>query len=93
MEAYEEAYVEAIIENLGARMATCMREDAETEMVRDRARLTDGGRLWACGYVTSRLSMLRADAADTPNLSAADHHRIRDLVDRHESTIASELHS
>ena len=94
MEPYEEEYLEAILENLSTSMAQCMREgDAGVELVRNRSQLTDSGRLWVCGYVTSRLSMMRAGEVGNPNLSPEDLDRVHEVVARHESAIAEQLYS
>jgi hypothetical protein len=94
MEPYEEAYLEAILENLATSIAQCLRDGGvDVELAESRDRLTDGGRLWVCGYVTSRLSMLRAGEGGNPNLSADDLERVHEVVDRHQSAIACQLHS
>ncbi|SEN91066.1 hypothetical protein SAMN05216388_100630 [Halorientalis persicus] len=94
MEQYEEAYLEAILENLSTSMAQCLREgDPGVELVRNRSQLTDSGRFWVCDYVTSRLSMVRVGEGGNPNLTADDLDRVREVVGRHESAIAEQLYS
>ncbi|WP_335999513.1 hypothetical protein [Halorientalis halophila] len=94
MEPYEEAYLEAILENLGTSMAHCMRDgEPGVELVESESELTNSGRLWVCGYVTSRLSTMRAGAGGNPNLTVTDLDRVEAVVDRHESTIAGHLYS
>ncbi|MFD1589483.1 hypothetical protein ACFR9U_21105 [Halorientalis brevis] len=94
MESYEQAYLEMIVENMAASMANCMRDGVvDFEMVAGPDHLTDRGRLWVCGYMTSRLSMIRAGTHGNPNLSTADLTRLKDLVEQHESAIAAELYS
>jgi hypothetical protein len=43
--------------------------------------------------VTSRLSMVRVGEGGNPNLTAEDLDRVREVVGRHESAIAEQLHS
>ena len=94
MEPYEEAYLEEIVENLTSSMANCLRnENSDVDLLRDSRRLSPGGRLWVCGFVTSRLSMLRSSTGGNPNLTAADLSHVEDLVGRHEAAIASDLYS
>ncbi|AQL41767.1 hypothetical protein BV210_03110 [Halorientalis sp. IM1011] len=94
MEPYEEEYLEAILENLSTSMAQCMRDGGvDAELVESRDRLTTSGRLWVCGYVTSRLSMVRAGEVGNPNLSVRDLEHVHEVVERHESAIACQLHS
>lgn len=94
MEPYEQAYLEAVIENLAASIANCMRDGVvDAEMVATQDHLTNHGRLWVCGYMTSRLSMIRAGRLGNPNLTADDLDAVTDLVTRHESIIAAELYA
>lgn len=94
MEPYEEEYLEAILENLSTSMAQCMRDGGvDVELVESQDQLTDSGRIWVCGYVTSRLSMVRAGKVGNPNLTVEDLDHVHEVVDRHESTIACQLHS
>lgn len=94
MESYEQAYLEAIIENLAASIANCMRDGVvDAEMVETQGNLTTHGRLWVCGYMTSRLSMIRAGRLGNPNLTADDLDAVTALVAQHESTIAAELYA
>lgn len=94
MESYEEAYLEAVIDNLAASIANAMRDGtAADDLVESEDRLTDSGRLWVDGFLTGRLTMLRSGAVGNPNLSESDRRRVSALVERRESAVAAELYS
>lgn len=93
MEEDERRFLERMLDTLGPSLARNMRETPTDDLVADDDRLTERGRLWVHGYLTGRLSMLRAGATGNPNLSAGDLSEIEDLVDGREAGIAAELYA
>ena len=94
MEPYETEYLEAVVDNLAASVANGMREGTTgEELVESEDRLTASGRLWVNGYLTSRLSALRAGAHGNPNLSREDLEYVSSFVDEHQAQFAAELYS
>lgn len=94
MEQYETAYLETIVDNLAASVASGMREAAtDVDLVESEDRLTASGRLWVRGYLTSRLSTFRAGTRGNPNLSQEDHEYIAEFVDEHQAGFAAQLYS
>ena len=92
MEAYERDYLDDVANNLAASIASGMRTVTEDRLFEDETSLTASGRLWAQGYLTGRLSMLRSGSTGNPNLSADDLEQLADLVERNEAEIAAQLY-
>jgi hypothetical protein len=94
MEPYERAYLEAVVENLSASIANCLRDGmTDVETIDDGGELTAPGHFWVCGYMTSRLAALRACAVGNPNLDADDLSDVRAIVSDHQREIVTELYS
>lgn len=92
MEEYERKFLEAVTENLAASIASGMRSTTEVDLFEDEATLTAAGRMWAQGYLTGRLSIVRSSSMGNPNLSADDLETVADLIEREEADIAAQLY-
>lgn len=94
MREFERQFVEMVVENLSTSIANSVRETYDVEtLVDDDERLTAAGRLYVLGYLTGRLTMVRAGAIGNPNLSAEDLEALGEVVDDHESSIAAALYA
>lgn len=99
MQSYERAFIDEVIQNLAASIASHLREglDAESFFVDDEGLtdegLTDEGWMFVYGYVTSRLTVLRASTTSNPNLTVEDMEEVRSCIDEHEANIAAELYA
>lgn len=94
MRDFEREFTEAVVENLSTSIANNVREAMDVEdLVDDERRLTETGRMYVRGYVTGRLTMLRAGAVGNPNLSAADIREVAEVVDEKEGSIAAALYA
>lgn len=92
MEEYEREFLEAVVENLAASIASGMRSTTDEDLFEDDANLTAAGRMWAQGYLTGRLSIVRAGSTGNPNLSASDLEEVAALIDDNEASIAAQLY-
>lgn len=92
MEEYERAYLEAVADNLAASIASGMRSVTDEPLFEDEESLTAGGRLWAQGYLTGRLSVLRSGSTGNPNLSNDDLDQVASVVERNQASIAAQLY-
>jgi hypothetical protein len=92
MEEYERKFLQAVAGNLAASIATGMRSTADEDLFEDETTLTPAGRMWARGYLTGRLSVVRSGATGNPNLSADDLEAVAALIDQNESDIAAQLY-
>lgn len=94
MREFERQFTESVVENLSTSIANNVREAMDVEdLVDDEQHLTDKGRMYVRGYVTGRLTMLRAGAVGNPNLSAEDIEGIAEIVDENEGGIAAALYA
>lgn len=94
MEEYEVAYLEAVVDNLSASIASSMRDGVDDEpMVESDDQLTRAGRMWLRGYLTGRLAVHRAGVVGNPNLNESDLQRVSELADGREAAVAAELYS
>ena len=92
MEEYERAYLEAVTDNLAASIASGMRSVTDESLFEDEEHLTPSGRLWAQGYLTGRLSLLRSGSTGNPNLSSDDLEEVVALVEANQASIAAQLY-
>ncbi len=92
MEEYEREFLRAVAGNLAANIASSMRTSVDEDLFEDESTLTPAGRLWAQGYLTGRLSVVRSGATGNPNLSADDLGAVADLIERREADIAAQLY-
>jgi hypothetical protein len=94
MEDFERAFIDAVIQNVPASIASNLREllDQGT-FVESEDRLTPRGRMFVFGYVTGQLTLVRAATTGNPNLSATDISEVRDCIDAHENHIAAALYA
>ena len=93
MEEYEREFLEAVTGNLTANIASGMRTTVEADLFEDETTLTTAGRLWAQGYLTGRLSVVRSGTTGNPNLSSGDLDAVAEVIDRHEADIAAQLYA
>lgn len=94
MKSYERQFVDAVIQNLAVSIASNLRDALETEsFVEGEENLTPRGWMYVYGYVTSRLTLLRAATSDNPNLTVDDLEQVRSCIDDHEANIAAELYA
>jgi|GEM_PF-2985911 len=92
MEQYEREFLEAVAANLAASIASGMRSTTDEDLFEDETTLTVAGRMWARGYLTGRLSIVRSGTTGNPNLSADDLEAVAALIDQNESDIAAQLY-
>lgn len=92
MEEYEREFLQAVAGNLSASIATSMRSTADQDLFEDETTLTTAGQMWATGYLTGRLSIVRSGATGNPNLSSDDLEEVVALIDENESDIAAQLY-
>lgn len=93
MEEYERAFLEAVMENLSASIASGMAEERAHRLYDDETTLTDQGEMWVQGYLTGRLGMLRGGSLGNPNLSPEDADEVAGIVERNESRVAAQLYA
>ena len=94
MREFERQFAEAVVETLSTSIANNVREAGEVStLVADDQQLTDEGRMYVRGYLTGRLTMVRAGAVGNPNLSVEDLEEIAGIVDEHEGAIAAALYA
>lgn len=94
MREFERQFAEAVVDNLSTSIANSVREAGEVEtLVEGEEQLSSAGRMYVRGYVTGRLTMLRAGVVGNPNLSATDLEQVADLVDEREGAIAAALYA
>lgn len=92
MEEYEREFLRAVAGNLAASIATGMRSTTDEDLFEDETTLTTAGRMWARGYLTGRLSIVRSGTTGNPNLSSEDLEEVAALIDQNESDIAAQLY-
>lgn len=94
MRDFEREFAETVIDNLSTSIANSVREANDIEsLVDDENQLTPIGRMYVLGYLTGRLTMVRAGAIGNPNLSVEDLETLAAIVDDHESGIAAALYA
>lgn len=94
MREFERQFAETVIENLSTSIANSVREANDIESLVDGDNeLSAIGRMYVLGYLTGRLTMVRAGAIGNPNLSVDDLETLADIVDDHESGIAAALYA
>ena len=93
MEEYERAFLDTVMKNMAASIASGMHEETADRLYDDETTLTDQGRMWAQGYLTGSLAMLRGASRGNPNLSPDDAEEVAEIVRRDEGRIASQLYA
>ena len=94
MDDYEREFVERALQNLAPSIALALRDGVPDETVlTDRDSLSPAGCLWVHGYLTCRLSSLRADTEGQPTPSADDLQELHELVEEEQGRVAAELYS